>query len=453
MDLVCKKCDVYVGFGGAGVIKKPENKTVEWLATHCWCCGRSVSEVERDPHGREMNMSFRADTQYTEISYGHAVNEDLTIDPETERRLDSDGIWRMYHQPTQQYWVDEDQRAHVNTPIDRYLASYTGGEPRGGLTKDVAFNRFSFGEGQPENPDQGQIYVGTDGLRVELVQDFRDEDLQRVCTWAINATRGIDPDNPPEPVDWEEMLQGGLQTALEDFRIAFGCFSASRTSTHQIVRTRAAAFHQQSQRAHYYGDRPSVRMPESFVGKVGRALDDPYGTVIDSSQGGPVEFNVDDEYKMLAAHAAWFYRLACSADISYQDARFGLLEGTANFILWEGSLREFINVYAYRACSMFQWEISYLFREMRRVLVESHPYLDKYIKISCEKTHGALDANGPMTALREAQELQHGRQAANAHSCTFQGWESVEDQCDFPYARESNRTFKSERHAIKKATA
>jgi hypothetical protein len=219
----------------------------------------------------------------------------------------------------------------MDTPIDRYVRSYVGDEPRGGLTRDVAFNRRSFSDDQPENPAQGDIHVGLDGIRAELIQDYDDADLQRVCTFAINATRGIDPEDPPDLVDWEEMLQGGLQTALEDFRITFAIYGVSRTGTHQIVRTRQAAFHQQSQRAHYYGDRPSVRMPESFVGK----------TVENDYEKYPSRnsINVAQEYEKLAEHAAWFYRLATEADISYQDARFGLLEGTENFILWEGSLR------------------------------------------------------------------------------------------------------------------
>lgn len=317
--------------------------------------------------------------------------------------------------------------SNMETPIDQYIFSYLG-DQREGITKDVAFNRKSFGPDQPENPDQGEIYTGLDGLRVELVQDYYDDDLRRVCSFAINATRGIDPENPPEPVDWEEMLQGGLQTALEDFRISFAIYGMSRTGTHQLVRTRLAAFHQQSQRAHYYGDHPSVRMPESFL----------------------KDSVIAHAYADLADHAADFYRFACRRDVSYQDARFGLLEGTTNFILWEGSLREFINTYAYRACSMFQWEIVQVFREMGRVLVEAHPYLERYVKISCEKTKGNIDG------LRERFIDDDGAEVINppeavAHACTYQGWEEVEHQCDFPWARESNRTFRSQHHGIRKA--
>jgi thymidylate synthase (FAD) len=322
------------------------------------------------------------------------------------------------------------------TPIDSYMASYLG-RPRGGVVKDVAFNRKSFGEGQPENPDQGKIHVGVDGIEVTLEQDFDDKALQHFFSFAINATRGIDPRNPPEPVDWEEMMRGGLQTALKRINIAFAVFGASRTATHQLVRSTRANFHQQSQRAHYYGDRPSVRMPESFLGKY--APNPMYG----AADHEPASLDIAEEFESLVDHAAAFYRMATAADISYQDARFGLLEGTTNFILCEYSLDEFIAVYAYRACSMFQWEIVQIVRKMREVLIAAHPWLEPYIKISCERTRGALDHG-----LADPED--RGINDALAHTCTYQGWESVEGQCDFPWARESNRTFRSDRHQIVK---
>lgn len=121
------------------------------------------------------------------------------------------------------------------------------------------------------------------------------------------------------------------------------------------------------------------------------------------------------------AHA---YRLACLADVPYQDARFVLPEGTTTFIMLEYPLREFFAVYNYRACTMFQWEIREVIRECGRLLSERYPWLEPYIKISCEKTH----------------------------VCEFQGWERVEGFCKFPWAREDNRRFRSERHEIKPGT-
>lgn len=325
----------------------------------------------------------------------------------------------------------------MKTPIDDYLDGYDisyAGEQRDTVGRDIAFNRKSFGKDQPENPEQGMIWVGTDGIRVELVQDFNEDDLKRLFSYAINASRGVDPENPPDATDWEELMKGGLQTSLEDIRIAFAVYRVSRTMTHQTVRSRRAAFHQQSQRAHYYGDWPSVRMPESFLGKSIETFrwTSEYRDLVD----------LKDAYMDLAEHAAEFYRLATDAGVSYQDARFALLEGTCNFILCEYSLREFIDVYAYRACSMFQWEIVAAMRLMKEALVEKHPWLDKYVLITCEKTHGALDS----PKMLDDQEL--GDAVDWMHTCMFQGWETVEDQCDFPWARESNRQFRSDAHRI-----
>jgi len=336
----------------------------------------------------------------------------------------------------------------MKTPIDRYIISHEG-EPRDGVVKDVAFNRKSFGPDQPQNPDQNNIYVGVDGIEVTLEQDFDDEATQRLFSFAINATRGIDPRNPPEPTDWEEMLKGGLQTILKRINISFAVYGASRTATHQIVRSTRANFHQQSQRAHYYGDRPSVRMPESFIGKQAA---DPDRRDIMSHEGEPIPLrSVDEEFAALSEQAAWFYRLATDAGISYQDARFGLLEGTSNFILCEYSLDEFIAVYSYRACSMFQWEIVSIVRKMRDVLVAAHPWLDPYIKIGCERTAGAKDTREHFDVNRLSDSEREQILPKFSHTCTYQGWESVDEQCAFPWARESNRSFRSERHGIRKA--
>jgi len=88
---------------------------------------------------------------------------------------------------------------------------------------------------------------------------------------------------------------------------------------------------------------------------------------------------------------------------------------------------------------------------MGRALIEAHPWIAPYVKISCEKTHGALDGYLANDKLRPANiELPIG-DGAWAHHCTFQGWEEVTEQCDFPYARETNRQFRSDKHRIEKS--
>jgi thymidylate synthase (FAD) len=291
------------------------------------------------------------------------------------------------------------------------------------LLRDVSFNRHSMNDGHHVSPyDNGFMVIGDDQITVKLVQGLNPE-FQSVLSKAQRATIGIDLTTPDDDNrDWEEMLQGGLQTALESQVVVFEVSGVSRACTHQLVRTRKAAFHQQSMRASFYGNQPEFRIPESIWRL-------------------PEEVRKEWISAMMACHRA--YQLACDADVSYQDARYILPEGTTNYIMLEYPLREFINVYAYRGCSMFQWEIVTVMRLAREILVGIYPWLEPYIKISCEKTKGALD------------DVKHSKYMfndpeASAHHCTFQGWESVEGQCPFPWARESNRQFRSKHHRIER---
>lgn len=252
-------------------------------------------------------------------------------------------------------------------------------------TRSVASKRMSLDHGRSTSPsDNGTIQVGGDGLSVVLVQDFDDEVLEEIGRYAQSASVGA-PLRVLQSEDPSEFLTGGLAfQSLEDIRIAFAVRGASRVLTHQLVRTRQAAFKQQSQRDCYYGKHAEFRMPESVW----------------ANQEARLAFMG----ALLAAHAA--YNIAVNEDIPYEDARYILPEGTTNFILCEYSLRTFMDMYAYRACVMFQDEMVWITRMMRDVLVAVHPQLEQYIKISCEKQH----------------------------RCTYQGRERTEQQCDLPWA-------------------
>jgi thymidylate synthase (FAD) len=238
----------------------------------------------------------------------------------------------------------------------------------------------------PASPSaNGIIQIGTDGLEVALIQDYDDDVYVTVSKYAQSASRGAHPDVIAAEVPGE-FIQGGLAfQSLEDIRIAFGVRGASRVLTHQLVRTRQAAFKQQSQRDCWYGEMPEFRMPESVW--MNPDLRAPW-----------VE-------ALYLAHEA--YNLAVEADIPYEDARYIMPEGTTNFIFCEYSLKTFMETYAYRGCVMFQDEMYTVFRAMRDLIIASHPYLSQHLLISCEKIQ----------------------------RCTFQGSERTDRTCDLPWAR------------------
>jgi flavin-dependent thymidylate synthase len=328
-------------------------------------------------------------------------------------------------------WLEDRRQDSINEDTMAYRATrpWEDTAKTSNLLADVAFNRHSMNDGHHVSPsDNGLISVGADHIQVNLVQGINEDMLRKTLSKATRATIGfnLDAAEDEDDSDWEEMLKGGLQTALETQVIIFEVSGVSRTCTHQLVRSRKASFHQQSQRASYAGDAPEVRMPES---------------VWRNPQARQAFLDAIE-----ASHEA--YRIACESNISYQDARFVLPEGTTSYIMLEYSIREFMNVYAYRGCSMFQWEIVDVMRKCRAALVEAHPFMEPYVKISCEKTGPAQRLGGWMgpTAARPEPDTV-------AHHCTFQGWESPEGQCDFSWAKDWARTFKPAHHAINKGSA
>ncbi len=327
------------------------------------------------------------------------------------------------------------------------------------LLRDFAFNKHSrnFADGGANivSPSTNNANdVGVDGIQVRLIQGLPDErDVARVIWKGRAATRGLavgaDADEQMEreigddPETWREMFKGGLQTAMEAFVLVFEISGVSRTCTHQLVRSRRAGFHQQSQRAGSYvsedGVGPDIRIPES----VWRVMNDN-----NAAQGGHID-QMATAWEEALYWTREAYRLACEADVSYQDARFILPEGTENYIICEYNLREFLAVHDYRACSMFQWEIVHVTREMGRLLKEQSPWLvgtGAEPRISCQKTK-------PNNVSRPLQ-IESGNSIVPTdaevgtytelydHMCTFQGWERVEGQCGFSWAKEANRTFR-----------
>lgn len=263
--------------------------------------------------------------------------------------------------------------------------------------RSVASKRMSLDNGRSRSPsDSGAVLVGTDGLEVALVQDFDDKALENMGRWAQAASVGA-PEKVRLSEDPSEFLRGGLASqSMEDIRFAFAVRGASRVLTHQLVRTRKAAFKQQSQRDCWYGNSPDFRMPETVWA-------DPAVRSVWIAT-------------LKSIHAA--YNVAIRRDVPYEDARYLLPEGTVNFILCEYDLKTFLETYAYRGCVMFQDEYVAVMRSMKKLLVASHPYLARHIKITCETV---------------------GR-------CTYQGRERIEESCDFPWAIEANRMFKPSRY-------
>jgi len=251
---------------------------------------------------------------------------------------------------------------------------------------------------------QNKIHEAFEGIKVKLLYWPDEERFKKMVFKAVTATRGNDIDLPEQTDELiiEDAFKGGLNQCLEWVTVVFEISGVSRGLTHELVRTRKASFAQQSMR-HTDMGRANQRMPDTIPEAGGGA---------DAVWQHAIETAIDA------------YGVLVNLDVPYQDARTVLPIATETYIIASYPLGEFLNTYAYRACQMFYPEIVHLFRLMRSELLAACSWLDPYVCISCEKTK----INGEFE-----------------HMCTYQGWERVEGHCKLPWAKETNRVWKSRR--------
>jgi len=257
--------------------------------------------------------------------------------------------------------------------------------------------------GEHDSPlSQYRIDWGYDNIEVRLLWGPYDrEAFNRMVYKAVLATRGSDiREDSYDPEVVAEAFSGGLNQCLEWATVVFEISGVSRGLTHELVRTRKASFAQQSMR-HTNMTGANLRMPEYIADS---------GSVV---QGWWVES---------VQQAMQAYEDLVLEDYPYQDARTVLPIATETYIVAAYPISVFLATYAYRACHMFYPEIVFLFRRMKDVLVAEIPWLEPFIKVSCEKTR----PNGD-----------------HPHMCTYQGWERVEGHCPLAWAQEDNRVWKS----------
>lgn len=277
---------------------------------------------------------------------------------------------------------------------------------------------------------EGRIDVGYENIQVKCLQWPEEQLTKYLLSKASVAVKGsIVEDNTTDEAMAADMFKGGLNQALEWVKVTFELSGVSRGFTHQIVRTRKASFSQQSMR---YADMGTfnVRMPEE-IAKKDKEKDLaplPYSTYpnIRSLHG----------FSNISPASVWEYAIETSREayawladhgIPIQDARTVCPIATETYILCNYDLGEFLKLYSYRACQMFYPEMVHVMKLMRESLLRKAEWLEPYIKISCQNTTSNMSVNGELLP----------------HKCTYQGWERVEGQCDFPWALEENRTFKS----------
>lgn len=116
------------------------------------------------------------------------------------------------------------------------------------------------------------------------------------------------------------------------------------------------------------------------------------------------------------------YKLLQELGIPNEDARFILPNACETKLEVTMNLRALMNFMNERLCSCAQWEIRQLAREMKRLVVEQVPLLEKHLVPKCEK-------NGKeFGACNESKSRSCGKHPRLAE--IFEDYHNYKDMCD-----------------------
>lgn len=154
-----------------------------------------------------------------------------------------------------------------------------------------------------------------------------------------------------EKLEHLEYMRHTIKSAWEFSTYIFEIRGVSRVLTHQLVRTRSAAFQQQSQR--------TVEAQPDIVGP---------------------DMPLFKEQASLAFDA---YYLMVDKGVPRGEARYVLPEGTATNIIMKVDLRTLHEMAKVRLCVRTQGEYQRVFKEMVARVLDVHPYFKDFMKVAC----------------------------------------------------------------------
>lgn len=183
-----------------------------------------------------------------------------------------------------------------------------------------------------------------------------------------NTRLGFDAD----PATWpEEKRQEHLDYMLDTIKSSwefvdytFSIEDVTRAFTHQLVRTRAGSYAQESQRT------VDVRGHKTLVPQ--RVKDDPEALAIWQSTA----------HMIMHAYSA----LVDTHGVPPQDARGLLPTNILTSIVAKFSLRTLSDMAKVRLCTRTQGEYQDVFRQMRGLVLLAHPWAEPFIQVQCVAT-------------------------------------------------------------------
>lgn len=179
-----------------------------------------------------------------------------------------------------------------------------------------------------------------------------------------------------ELYDHFEYMLDTIRSPFEFVDYIFEITDVSKNFTHQLVRTRTGAYQQETSRALEVTE--TVR-PAAFT--YGEHYHTP-GYWPEESEQNHLAMLFDDAVADAQAH----YQQLIAAGAELQDARAVLPSNMATSIKAKFNLRTLSDMARNRLCRRTQGEYQEVFRAIRELVVQEHPWADPLIQVACVAT-------------------------------------------------------------------
>ncbi len=161
------------------------------------------------------------------------------------------------------------------------------------------------------------------------------------------------------------VIESGHGSTIEHVNFTFAISGVTRTLSHQLVRHRAGtAFDQQSQRYVSFKKRDGYTVPDSI--RKGDLPDD---------LAGRFERAIDENLEL--------YGQLLQAEVPAEDARFIFPNAMQTNLIMTVNLRQLIHMSGLRLCTMAQWEIRQLFKQIRHEVFRVSPFFGSFLAPKC----------------------------------------------------------------------
>ncbi len=161
------------------------------------------------------------------------------------------------------------------------------------------------------------------------------------------------------------VIESGHGSTIEHVNFTFAISGATRTLSHQLVRHRAGtAFDQQSQRYVSFKGRDNYTVPRSIT-------------------DGDLPDGLADRFEQAIQANLELYGQLLQAEVPAEDARFIFPNAMQTNLIMTVNFRQLIHMSGLRLCTMAQWEIRQLFKQIRHEVFRVSPFLGSFLAPKC----------------------------------------------------------------------